>query len=43
MAAELNQRGMRSIRYKGGSLMAEEYEVHAFQDWVRAQWQRGPA
>ena len=43
MAAELNQRGMRSIRYTGGSLMAEEYEVHAFQDWVRAQWQRGPA
>ena len=43
MASELNQRGLRSIRYKGGSLMAEEYEVHAFQEWVRAQWQRGPA
>ena len=43
MAAELNQRGLRSIRYQGGELMAEEYEVHAFQQWVREQWRRGPA
>ncbi len=43
MAAELNQRGLRSIRYQGGELMAEEYEVHAFQEWVREQWRRGPA
>lgn len=43
MASELNQRGLRSIRYQGGTLMAEEYEVYAFQEWVRTQWQRGPA
>ncbi|MEH6581381.1 MAG: aromatic ring-hydroxylating dioxygenase subunit alpha [Halioglobus sp.] len=43
MASELNQRGLRSIRFEKGSLMAEEYEVHAFQNWVRAQWARGPA
>ncbi len=43
MASELNQRGLRSIRYQQGSLMAEEYEVHAFQNWVREQWQRGAA
>ena len=41
MASEMNQRGLRSIRYQGGSLMAEEYEVYAFQEWVRTQWQRG--
>jgi len=43
MASEMNQRGLRSIRYQGGSLMAEEYEVFAFQQWVRSQWQRGAA
>ena len=43
MASELNQRGLRCIRFEQGSLMAEEYEVHAFQNWVRQQWQRGPA
>lgn len=43
MASELNQRGLKSIRFQQGSLMAEEYEVHAFQNWVREQWERGPA
>ena len=40
MASELNQRGLRSIRHQHGTLMAEEYEVHAFQQWVRTQWLR---
>jgi Rieske 2Fe-2S family protein len=37
----MNQRGLRSIRFQEGSLMAEEYEVYDFQQWVRTQWQRG--
>ncbi|EEB78994.1 Rieske (2Fe-2S) domain protein [marine gamma proteobacterium HTCC2148] len=41
MASEMNQRGLRSIRFQEGSLMAEEYEVYDFQQWVRTQWQRG--
>ncbi|WP_066049359.1 aromatic ring-hydroxylating dioxygenase subunit alpha [Halioglobus sp. HI00S01] len=36
-AAEMNQRGLSSIAHQTGRLMAEEYEVHAFQEWVRAQ------
>lgn len=39
-ACELNQRGLRSLRHQRGTLMAEEYDVHAFQNWVRQQWQR---
>lgn len=34
-ACELNQRGLRSERHEVGVLMAEEYYVHQFQDWVR--------
>lgn len=35
-ACEINQRGLRSSRYKQGTLMPQEYEVHRFHDWVRA-------
>jgi len=35
--SELNQKGMRSIRHKKGTLMAEEYDVYAFHNWVRQQ------
>ncbi len=35
--AELNQQGLHSIRHQHGVLMAEEYDVHDFQNWVRAQ------
>jgi len=35
-ASELNQKGLRSLRHKKGTLMAEEYAVHDFQNWVRA-------
>ncbi|WP_019528004.1 aromatic ring-hydroxylating oxygenase subunit alpha [Dasania marina] len=35
--SELNQAGMHSIRHKKGSLMPEEYAVHDFHNWVRAQ------
>ena len=37
MVAELNQRGLRSRSHRHGVLMAEEYDVHDFQNWVRAQ------
>ena len=35
--SEINQKGLRSIRHKSGSLMAEEYAVLNFQNWVRKQ------
>ena len=35
--SELNQKGLRSIRHKKGSLMPEEYSVHNFHNWVREQ------
>lgn len=31
---EINQKGLHSIRHEQGVLMAEEYDVHAFHDWV---------
>jgi Rieske 2Fe-2S family protein len=34
---EVNQRGIRSSRHVQGMLMPEEYHVHRFQNWVRAQ------
>ena len=36
-ASELNQSGMHSRKFQHGVLMPEEYNVKAFQDWVRAQ------
>ena len=36
--SELNQGGLRSIRHKEGVLMAEEYYVHAFHEWVRSHF-----
>jgi Rieske 2Fe-2S family protein len=36
-ASELNQSGMHSRKFQQGVLMPEEYNVKAFQDWVRAQ------
>ena len=37
--AELNQRGLQSIAHERGVLMAEEYDVFNFQQWVRRQIQ----
>jgi phenylpropionate dioxygenase-like ring-hydroxylating dioxygenase large terminal subunit len=34
-ACELNQKGLQSIRHEQGTLMAEEYDVFNFQQWVR--------
>ncbi|MBY8975207.1 aromatic ring-hydroxylating dioxygenase subunit alpha [Rhodobacteraceae bacterium NNCM2] len=36
-ACEMNQRGLTAAPFASGTLMQEEYEVHAFQHWVRAQ------
>jgi len=36
-AAELNQKGLHSIRHERGALMPEEYAVHSFQRWVKDQ------
>lgn len=36
-ACELNQQGLGSIRHKQGVLMAEEYAVYEFQEWVRGR------
>jgi Rieske 2Fe-2S family protein len=35
--SELNQKGLHCIQHKQGVLMAEEYDVHNFQNWVREQ------
>jgi Rieske 2Fe-2S family protein len=37
---ELNQRGQHSARHKAGVLMAEEYDIKRFHDWVRSQHAR---
>lgn len=37
MACELNQRGLRKAPFPSGTLMQEEYEVYAFQRWVRSR------
>ena len=36
--SELNQKGLRSIRHQRGVLMAEEYYVHAFHDWLKSHF-----
>lgn len=36
-ACEMNQRGLSAAPFASGTLMQEEYEVHAFQAWVRAR------
>ena len=36
-ASEMNQRGLRSPSFRAARLMPEEYEIHRFQNWVRAQ------
>ncbi len=36
-ACEMNQRGLSAAPFQAGTLMQEEYEVHAFQSWVRAR------
>lgn len=42
-ACELNQRGLRDAPFEHGVLMQEEYELHAFQQWVKARLGEGPA
>ena len=34
---EINQKGLHSRRFEAGVLMPEEYELHRFHEWVRAQ------
>ncbi len=40
---EINQRGLKSIRHETGVLMPEEYDLHRFHNWVRAQHGNSPA
>lgn len=35
MACEMNQRGLKSSKYRHGTLMPQEFDVHRFQSWVR--------
>jgi len=35
--SELNQKGLHCIQHKHGVLMAEDYDVYNFQNWVREQ------
>lgn len=34
-ACEINQRGLHSSRYRNGTLMPQEFEVHRFHEWIR--------
>jgi glycine betaine catabolism A len=36
-ACETNQRGLSAAPFEAGTLMGEEYEVHAFHAWLRAR------
>lgn len=36
-ASEMNQRGMASPAFKAARLMPEEYEIHRFHNWLRAE------
>jgi Rieske 2Fe-2S family protein len=33
-ACEMNQRGLRSQRYRSGRLMPQEFDIHRFHTWV---------
>jgi Rieske 2Fe-2S family protein len=34
---EINQKGLRARPHEAGVLMPEEYDLHRFHDWVRAE------
>ncbi|HEV7254936.1 MAG TPA: aromatic ring-hydroxylating dioxygenase subunit alpha [Mesorhizobium sp.] len=34
-ACEMNQRGLRSSRYRGGTLMPQEFDLFRFHEWIR--------
>lgn len=36
-ACEINQRGLRAAPHRAGIVMAEEYMVHSFHEWVRTR------
>ena len=36
-ACEMNQRGLAAAPFEAGTLMQEEYELHAFHSWVRSR------
>ena len=37
LACEMNQRGLRSQRFRQARLMPQEFDIHHFHQWVRAQ------
>jgi Rieske 2Fe-2S family protein len=39
-ACELAQRGLHAAPYRSGVLLPEEYEVHAFHNWLRRELKR---
>jgi Rieske 2Fe-2S family protein len=34
---DLNQQGLKSIAHKHGVLVAQEYDVHDFHEWLRSR------
>ena len=36
-ACEMNQRGLKSARYRRGRLMPQEFDIHRFHNWVLAR------
>ena len=37
---EINQKGLHARPHKAGVLMPEEYDLHRFHEWVRAEHAR---
>lgn len=40
---EMNQRGLKSDRYRSGRLMPQEFDIARFHDWVRGQMATPPS
>jgi Rieske 2Fe-2S family protein len=40
-AAEMNQRGVRSPAFARAVLMPQEFDIHRFHRWIRAEIDRG--
>lgn len=42
-ACEMNQRGLKSSRYRHGTLTPQEFDVHRFHQWIRQRTDYGAA
>lgn len=42
VASEMNQRGLKSPKFRQGTLMPQEFDVHNFQNWVLREMGKRP-